>query len=284
MKGEIEMTILQWMVQALSIFIVSFVLLRIMGKRAIAQMSSFDLIVVIVLGAMYGGALANQKTVTQTIITSLFIFGAYLAVSYSMLNNSFRNAIRAKPTVLISKGNINETGLRQSRITVPELLGHLRVKGYASLADVEFAIMEEAGDISVIPKSQKAPVTPSDLSIVTAPVSLPVPVIINGEWIDDNLAYLQKSREWALQKLAMHGFENKDVQYLTLVQVESDGNLTIDQNEPAIQGKFPPGQFMSADQASTAVMPSASNNPGISEVTKDALNAIKDKQKTKRNS
>lgn len=274
------MTLLLWIGQAFAVFVIAYVFMRIMGKRAVAQMSAFDLIVVILLGSMLASTLANQKTVTQTIITSVFVVLAYLIASYLMLNNNVRQAIRAKPTVLVNKGNIDEAGLRQARMTVPELLGHLRIKGYSSIADVEFAIMEEAGQLSVIPKSQKAPVTPSVLSIVTAPASLPVPIIIDGEWIDDNLSYLQLNRETALQQLGMHAIRPEDIKNLTLVQVEPNGSMTIDANEPAIQGQFPPGQYMSAQQATTGIMPGNASTPPISEITKNALAVIQERGKT----
>lgn len=272
------MTVLLWMGQAFSVFLIAFAFMRIMGKRSVAQMSIFDLIVVVLLGSMLASSLADRKTVTQTVITGAFIVLAYLLASYLMLNNRVRELFRSKPAILIHKGNIDEAGLRQTRITVPELLGQLRLKGYSSIADVEFAIMEEGGNLSVIPKSQKAPVTPSVLSIATAPADLPVPVIVDGEWIDDNLSYLQKSREHLLQQLAMYGIQPEDLQKLTLVQVEPNGNLTVDKNEPAFQGKFPPGQFMSDEQATTAIKPNNSDSAPISEFTKNALAAIKDQE------
>ncbi|WP_018132472.1 DUF421 domain-containing protein [Effusibacillus pohliae] len=268
------MQVLMWFVNALIVFVVAFLMMKMMGKRAIAQMSAFDVIVVFVLASMLSTALTDQSKMWPILVTGVFFMLIYMAASFLLLNNNLRKAIYTKPTVLISKGNINETGLRQTRMTVPELLGILRIKGYSSVADVEFAIMEEAGDISVIPKSQSGPVTPRDLNIVKAPVALPVPVIVDGEWIDDNLAFLQKDRSWMLQQLAMLGVEQDDVPKLTLVQVEPDGRVTIDRNEPAFQGKFQPGQFMSPEQASTAVMPSAASQPGISEATKGALAII----------
>ncbi|MFC4769161.1 DUF421 domain-containing protein [Effusibacillus consociatus] len=272
------MQVLMWFVNALIVFFIAFALMRVMGKRAVAEMSAFDLIVVILLGSMLATPLSSQRSVTQTVVTGAFVALVYFAFSFLMLNNTARQALHAKPTVLISKGNINETGLRQARMTIPELLGYLRVKGYSTVADVEFAILEEMGEISVIPKSQNAPVTPKDLNIATAPASLPVPIIVEGEWLDDNLSYLQKSREWALDQLAMQAFDPEDAKKLSLVQVEPDGTLTIDINEPAFQGQFPPGQYMSSEQASTAVMPSAATNPGISEVTKNALNKMQTKK------
>lgn len=218
---------------SLLVFTVSYLLMRIMGKRAVAQMSSFDLMVMYLLGAMLATPLSVEGTMVRTLLSAVFLVLVYLGFSYLMLNRTARKVLLQKPTIIVSKGKINETGLRHMRMTVPELLGQLRVKGYASLADVEFAIMESEGSLSVIPKSDKAPVTPYDLKLVTPTASLTMPVIVEGQWEEDNLSALRKNRQWVQQMLKMHKINPEEVNKLSLVQVETDGSLIIDKNELA---------------------------------------------------
>ncbi|WP_200759976.1 DUF421 domain-containing protein [Effusibacillus dendaii] len=220
-----------WFLETLAVFISVYCFMRIMGKRAVAQMNTFDLIVVFLLGSMFASNMSDGRNTWEVILTGGFLVAIYLVASFLMLNNKFRQLVHIKPTVLVNRGNINEPGLRQVRMTVPELLGHLRLKGYLSLADVEFAIMEDVGDISVIPKPDQTPVTPKDLNIEATPQSLPVPLILDGHWVDVNLIYLNKSRQWVLAQLEKQNIKPQDLRKLTLVQWESDGTLTVDWND-----------------------------------------------------
>lgn len=80
-------------------------------------------------------------------------------------------------------------------------------------------------------KPDQTPVTPKDLNIEATPQSLPVPLILDGHWVDVNLIYLNKSRQWVLAQLEKQNIKPQDLRKLTLVQWESDGTLTVDWND-----------------------------------------------------
>ncbi|ARU62226.1 hypothetical protein CBW65_15345 [Tumebacillus avium] len=240
------------------IFIAGFFLLRIAGKRAVANMSSFDLFVVAAMGASLGGFITVPGNLSKTLIGVLVLVLTYLGWSYLMLNNKMRVVLKNKPSILVHKGHISETGMREARITVTELLGHLRIKGYNSLADVEFAIMEEAGEISVIPKASVRPIQPGDLDLQVPPVLRQVPVFIDGEWIEDNLKVLGSSKNDVIMKLQAQGVLAAKIKELTLVTLDEQGTLWYDAADKKPNGQKPPKQYDSGEQATTGVPTEAS--------------------------
>ncbi|UOF90101.1 DUF421 domain-containing protein [Fodinisporobacter ferrooxydans] len=263
-------SILMILVKAVIIFAVGFLTFRIMGKRAVAEMSAFDMVMVVVLGTIYAAPLSTTS-ILSTVIAGLSLTGTYLLFSYLMLNNKIRRTVMAQPTVLIHKGNINENGMKQARITIPELLSELRTHGLTAVSDVEFAIMEEVGKISVIPKSSERPVRPSDLMLATKPEELRTPVIVEGEIMDDNLVLAGYSRNWLDQQLKMQGLGIDQLDCITLAEVDGIGTLKIDRNEMTL-GIDPGGQqFTSAKQAQQGTMKPPQPPQMESQVTKDAL-------------
>lgn len=119
----------QYVWAPIAVFIVGYILLRIMGKKAVAEMSSFDLLVTIVLGT----------TITEPIVTkrlgvasyfAIAITIVYLVFSFLSLSNKFKRIITSSPTVLLRNGDIDERGLRKVRLNIDEFIGTLRVKGY----------------------------------------------------------------------------------------------------------------------------------------------------------
>lgn len=236
------------------IFLAGFFLLRVAGKRAVANMSNFDLFLVASMGSALGGFVTNPNSLTQTLLAAGTLVLTYLGFSYLAMNNQFRKWVMAKPSVLVARGHINERGLKDARMTIPELLGHLRIKGYNAIADVEFAIMEEAGEISVIPSASVRPVHPADLHLRVPPESQPVPVVLSGDWIDDNLKVVKKDRAYVLANLRAQGIAEEKVSELTLVTVDQRGIVWVDIDDKEAAGGEPPAQYESPDQADTGVL------------------------------
>ncbi|HEU4963660.1 MAG TPA: DUF421 domain-containing protein [Bacilli bacterium] len=235
------------------IFIGGFLLLRLAGKRAVANMSNFDLFLVTSMGSAMGGFI-TQNSLPKTLAGVAMLVLTYLGFSFLALNNTFRKWFMAKPSVLVTRGHVNERGLRDARMTIPELLGHLRIKGYSAIQDVEFAVMEEAGEISVIPKSDNRPVQPGDLHIQVPPATQPVPVIVSGSWIDDNLKVVNKDRAYVIGNLRARGIQEANIQALTLVTVDQRGIVWVDVDDIQVMGGNSPKQYESPEQADTGVL------------------------------
>ena len=155
------------------------------------------------------------------IFTLLFI---QVAISYfNMKSLWFRAFMDGSPSIVIQNGKMRIDELSKARYNVNELLEQLRIQGYPNIADVEFAILETSGNLSIVPKSQKRALTPEDLQIDTKYEGLPVPLIIDGRIQYDNLAEINLTAEWLVGELAK--FEITDVSKVFLASLDTEGKL-----------------------------------------------------------
>lgn len=209
------------------VFIGGYVLLRFAGKRAVKEMNSFDLLFVIILGTVLSGPLTTEQ-VPETLLHGLMLLAIFLAFTLLSLSNRWRWLLITSPTVLIRDGDIDEQGLRRAKMTTASLIGKMRQKGYPNLNDVELAMMEDIGDISVIPKSYARPLQPSDIQLHPSPTFIPIPVIMNGEILDHNLKYLGKDRDWLDSQLNAWETNIDDIADITLATVNEKSSLVVD--------------------------------------------------------
>lgn len=223
--------ILPFIVKPLFIFIISYIYLRLAGKKAVSEMNSFDLLFIIVVSNIMAEPLVTKKPIPAMVYAGI-IMATFVAFSYIVLNNKLRWLLITKPTVLIRNGDIDEKGLRKARITTQELISTLRQKGYTNTADVELALMEDMGKVSVIPKSHARPLQPSDIQLQPSPTFIPIPLILNGQIIYHNLKYLEKDQEWLKLQLQAHGLSLDNISDITLGTYTQQGTLAIDTDNP----------------------------------------------------
>jgi len=196
---------------------------RLIGKKSIAEMTSYDLAAIMLLTTVSAEPLVYKISSKATVgvftivITTLFL-------GYLSLKKFFYN-IDSKPTIIIVEGNIIDKELKKARMNLPLLMSELRIMGYQNLSDIKYAIIEPSGKMSVIPKSQVSPVTPKEMGIPTAPVNLSFPLIIDGEVDEHNLIFLQKDRNWLLDQLK--AFEVGSFKEVLLAQYDSSGELFV---------------------------------------------------------
>ncbi|WP_372998372.1 DUF421 domain-containing protein [Lutispora sp.] len=148
-----------------------------------------------------------------------------LIIGWISLNKKFYN-VDSRAVIVIANGKIDKEALRTYRINLPFLLSMLRIKGYPKVSDVEFAIIEPDGSLSVVPKSQSRPVTPKDLNIDTQYEGLALPLIIDGEIQDGNLKYANLDRNWLQQELKKVNISN--AKEVFLAELDTQGKLYID--------------------------------------------------------
>ncbi|QHJ98630.1 DUF421 domain-containing protein [Bacillus subtilis] len=209
------------------VFSIAYILFRLAGKKAVSQMNNFDLLLTFAIGTII-----SEPILTSKLPMSIYYAGAflvlYLIMSKLSLSNKWRWLLVVSPTVLIRNGDIDERGLRKERLTVNELLGKLREKGYADPADL--AIIEETGEVSVIPKEEARAVQVRDLNMEAERNFIPIPLILDGEILDHNLKYLQKNRSWLFEKLEEKGYSPKLLSSITLGTMNARGDISLDLN------------------------------------------------------
>ena len=211
--------------RALILYVLVVIVMRIMGKRQIGQLQPFELVVTIMMAEL--AAIPMQNTgipLINGIIPILTLLIAQLIFSFASLKSErLRGIICGKPSVLIHGGKIIEKELERQDYNLNDLMEQLRSKNYPNVADVEFAILETNGQISVIPKAQKRPVTPEDLKIDTQYEGLPISLIIDGHMLAVNLHSAGLNEQWLIDELSKLGINNyRDVLY---ANIDTTGKL-----------------------------------------------------------
>lgn len=231
-RGRINMIL--GIIRTLILFTLVVVGLRLMGKRQIGQLQPYELVIVIMLSAL--AAIPMESTdvpLVLGIVPILTLLLLQVALSYvSLKSERARGIICGTPSVLIENGRIIEKELARLRYNINDLMEQLRSKNMPNIADVEFAILETSGQLSVIPKSQKRPVVPADISLPTTYEGLPFTLIIDGYVLKTNLAKINLNEKWLKTELKKFGVNNlKDVLFSS---IDSEGKLFYQVKEKAI--------------------------------------------------
>ena len=212
-------------IRTLILYVVVVVVMRCMGKRQIGQLQPFEFVVAIMISDLATRPMQDlNESLLRGIIPILTLLSGQLLLSFlSIKSYHARNFICGTPKILIENGKIIENNLINEVYNLSDLLEQLRIKNIPNISDVEFAILETNGELSIIPKSQKRPLTPSDMNIPTEYEGVPFPLVIDGKLIDLNLKKLDLSKEWLNQELQKFGISSyKDAFFVSL---ESNGHL-----------------------------------------------------------
>lgn len=208
----------------LSLYLITIVMMRLMGKSTIIQMTPYDLVAIIIVGTIVSEPLISTEYKPTLIALGILVF-LHIIFSYLTLNQLGNRFFLGEPTLLIKRGQILEENLKKSRLSVSQLLSILRSQGYPKVSDVDYAILEPIGQISVIPKVENTPVTVQHLHISLDDQGLPIAVIIDGKVQEKNLKLLNKNKEWLLNQLkdknikvsqVIYGFVGENSNHLTI--------------------------------------------------------------------
>ncbi len=197
--------------RTLILYIAVIGVIRIMGKRQIGELQPYELAITIMISALAAIPMEDIGIpLLYSLIPILLLLSFQELISLLTLKSSLARAIICgTPTVLIENGKIREDKLKKLRININDLLEQLRIKGYNSIENVEFALIETNGQISVIPKSQKRPLTPADLNIETNYEGIPTSLIIDGQILEENLKSINLDKNWLEKKLAEFNLHNE---------------------------------------------------------------------------
>ncbi len=220
-------------IRTLILFAVTFFFLRLMGKRQIGQLQPYELVVIIMISEL--AAIPMQNTgipLLHGLIPIFILFASQVTLSYIALNSQkAREIICGKPSILIRNSQIEEEEMRKLRYNINDLLEQLRSQGVTDINDVQYAILETTGELSVFLKSQKRPVQPADLGINTPGESLSTSVILDGRIMHENLKILNLTLEDLEKELKKSGVGSlKDVFFASL---DTQGKLFLQMKSSA---------------------------------------------------
>ena len=204
---------------------------RLMGKRQVGEMEPSELVVAMLIADL--AAIPMQDTgisIFGGLIPIFTVLG--IEVILSALTFRFipiRKLLCGKPVILMENGRILYPNLKKTRVSVNELIEHLRESGILDPATVKYAVLETNGQISIIPYPKFEPACAKDAGVKVDDVELPVMVICDGRWQEDNLKLTGKTKTWILEQLRHHNCSVEDVLILSVV---SGGVFYFSRKEP----------------------------------------------------
>ena len=199
-----------------------------MGKQQVAQLTFFDYVVGITIGSIAStlSVQVNESTLATLAGMGTWTILAILLACIGIHSAWIRKVVDGEATVVVENGKILDKNLKLVRIPIDELLSELRTKGVFNLEDVEFAMFEPSGKISVQKKSQKQPLTPNDLNIPTQYDGLPTTLIMDGTVLFSALSSLNLSKAWIHHQLGKKNI--LDTAEVSLAQLDTKGELYVD--------------------------------------------------------
>ncbi len=207
------------------LYIIVIAALRIMGKRQIGELQPSELVVAIMISEL--AAIPMEDTGVPLINGVLPIITLIIAeVFFSFItlkSEKARKIISGTPSILIEKGRINEKEMEKLRFNMDDLMEELRVNNCSNIADVEFAILETSGQLSVIKKSQKRPLTTGDMDVQTNYEGLPIVLIADGTINYSDLKKSNRDEEWLINEFAKYGIHK--LSNVFFANLDSQGNL-----------------------------------------------------------
>ncbi|MGO4108065.1 YetF domain-containing protein [Paenibacillus sp. YAF4_2] len=233
------------------IYFVVFLIMRFMGKREIGKLSVFDLVISVMIAEIAVIVIEDvDRSMWEGVLPMIVLLLIQVGIAFIALKNrKLRLLFDGKPSVIIAKGKLNRDVMRKQRYNLDDLLLQLRENKIQTVADVEFAILETTGKLSVVPKEgmgqQGEDVRQDDFANRSNDVKvrppaqspparfrfemLPIPLIMDGKVQDDNLTKLDKTRFWlknVLQEQGVHDFKE-----VFLCTIDHNGKLFVDSDK-----------------------------------------------------
>lgn len=218
---------IQIILRSILLITILFFLTKWLGKKQLSQMNSFEFISGFVLASIAAIHSIDVKLPLIYGILSMFtwFFIPFILKQLTLKNKTLRDFIQGKSTVLIQNGKIMEDNLKKESYSTDDLLENLREKNIFHVADVEFALLEPFGRLSVLPKKENQPLTPKHAGITVAPMKEPQTVIMDGKMLLEPLANLSLNPDWLTTELEKM---NVTIENVFLGQVDHNGQLSID--------------------------------------------------------
>lgn len=214
-------------IRTLILYLLVMVALRTMGKREIGQLQPFELVVILMIADLAVIPSENMGIpLFSGIIPILVLLSASMTLAWiSLKSERARNFINGTPSIIIERGKILEEEMKKNCYNLTDLLEELRLKSVPNIADVEYAILENNGQLSVFAKSEKRPVIPEDLKIKPPYEGLPLSLIMDGKVDTHNLKLSNHDLKWLQQELEKHSISK--VEDVLIASLDSSGKLFV---------------------------------------------------------
>ncbi len=222
MKLELIKVILTSLLSVVSLFIIA----KIMGHKQIAQLDFFDYITGITIGSIAAELATELETPWKPLI-AMVIYGA-VAISLTILAHKFpktRKYINGTPTIVMDNGKLYRKNMKKAKLELSEFMVLCRQEGYFNINDIETAIFEYNGRLTILPKSEKRPLTPEDMNIIPKKAKICTEIIMDGRILHENLKRLGLDLTWLDKQLKKQKYNKAKEIYLGIC--DENNNLTL---------------------------------------------------------
>ena len=224
---EIIKVILTALLSVASLFIIT----KIMGHKQVAQLDFLDYVSGITIGSI-GAELATELEKPYKPLIALAIYGL-ASLLLNLLAHKIprtRKYINGTPTILMNDGNLYRKNLKKAKLDLSEFMLLCREQGYFDLDEIQTAIFEHNGKLSILPKAANRPATPDDLKITAKATHIGVEVIMDGRVMGENLSRMGRDVNWLTKQLNIQGCKDAKEIFLGIYRPEED-KLTLYKNE-----------------------------------------------------
>ena len=219
---EIIKVILTSVLSAAALFFIA----KIMGHKQMSQLDFFDYITGITIGSI-AAELATELEKPWKPLIAMVVYGT-ITVILTAVTNKFlraRKFINGTPTIIMNNDKIYRKNMKKAKIDLSEFMVMCRQEGYFNISDIQTAVFEYNGKLTILPKSTKRPVTPKDMNIIPPEEFINTEVIIDGRIMDENLKRMGLNTVWLEQKIKEQGYKNAKEVFLGLC--DNKNNLTL---------------------------------------------------------
>ena len=204
--------------RAIVLYIIVLIVMRLMGKREIGQLQPFELAISIMIADLASLPMTETGVpISNGIIPILGLLVMHLVISMlNMKSTKIREIICGKPSILIFRGKIDEEVLKKERFTINELEERLRDNNIFNIGDVEYAVLETSGQVTVIPKPNKRPTTPEDFNMEPKYEGIPYDLVVDGKVMYKNLEKIGKNYVWLQKQTEKFGIRPEEALIVTI--------------------------------------------------------------------
>lgn len=203
-----------------------FVITKIMGHKQVAQLDFFDYISGITIGSVAAELATELETPWKPLI-AIVVYGA-VSITLSILTSKLpkiRKYVNGTPTILMNNAKIYRKNMKKARLDLSELMMMCREQGYFNMNDIQTAIFEYNGKLTILPVSDKRPVNPSDMNLTPPAESICTEVIMDGRILDENLNRKGLNVTWLRKQLEQQGY--KDAKEILLGICDDNNKLSL---------------------------------------------------------
>lgn len=197
-------------IRTIILFFVIMVTMRLMGKRQLGELQPFELVITLMISELAALPISDPKIpmIYGVIpIITLILLQVFISV-IELKSDKARLLFCGRPSILIKNGKLDIAELKKQKLNLDDLLEEIRLSGYFNLEDIEFAILETCGQLSIIPKTEVQPATKKDMNIKITQDTLPYTIIADGKLRPNNLKAVNRDMNWLKKEMKKNNIDN----------------------------------------------------------------------------